>query len=122
MIRGTTAYFKFIMPYDYDQLDMGKVIFWQKYNNGPSDSRPLPIIKDLKEDCASTDVSNELVVSLHPEETARFSENRKAYTQLIAKTLEGQSFASEQHMITVYPIHEAGLDNSNAFPAVPDGE
>lgn len=121
MIRGTTAYFKFIMPYDYGQLSSAKVVFWQNYNNGPSDSRPLPITKVLSQ-CSPTKVPNELAVSLTPEETLRFSDRRKAYTQLTATSIEGVKFASYQEMITVYPVADDSIEDSEGLLPIPGGD
>lgn len=110
MVRGTTAYFKFIMPYNYSQLSSAKVVFWQNHNNGPSISRPLPIIKTLPQ-CAPTLKANELSVFLTPEETLRFSDERKAYVQLTAASVGGIRFASGQEMITVYPSVDDSVDD-----------
>ena len=103
------------MPYNYNQLQSAKVVFWQKYNDGPSKSRPLPIVKELAQ-CSDTDVENELSVTLIPEETSRFSDKRKAYVQLIATTIDGIRFASDQHMLTIYPIQDEGVYDENVLP------
>lgn len=120
MIRGTTAYFKFILPYDYDQLASAKIVFWQEHNNGPTESRPLPITKVL-EHCAPTNVSNELTVSLTPEETLRFSDKRKAYVQLTATPIEGSRFGSQQQEITVYPVYDGDIGDDIPVPPPDDG-
>ena len=110
MVRGTTAYFKFIMPYNYNQLSEAKVVFWQNHNNGPSVGRPLPIVKTLSQ-CAPTSKANELSVFLTPEETLRFSDERKAYTQLTATSIGGVRFASDQEMIKVRPSVDDSVDD-----------
>ena len=111
MTRGTTAYFKFIMPYPH--LQSAKVVFWQNYNNGPSDSRPLPITKVLAQ-CSQNDY--ELRVSLTPEETLRFSDKRRAYVQLMATSSDGLRFASRQQMFTVYPVRDEDTGDDNVLP------
>ena len=120
MTRGTTAYFKFIMPYDYDQLDSAKIVFWQKNYNGPSDSRPLPIIKVLDQ-CSTTNVSNELAVTLTPEETLRFTDRRKGFVQLTATPIDGVRFSSRQEMFTVYPIVDSDIGSDIVIPTPEHG-
>ena len=115
MVRGTTAYFKFIMPYNYSQLASAKVVFWQNHNNGPSVSRPLPITKTLAQ-CQPTSKENELAVSLTPEETLRFSDKRKAYVQLRALTIDGIPVASMKRQLTVYPIYDDSILGEEILP------
>jgi hypothetical protein len=110
MVRGTTAYFKFILPYDYDELASAQITFWQPYNVGPSKDKRLPIVKLLNQ-CAPSNVSNELLVSLNPEETFRFSEERKAYAQITGTTIEGNRFGRKPKEITVYPIGSNSVDD-----------
>ena len=45
MVKGTTTQFRFQLPCDFQELDIVKITFWQEHNNGPTPSRPLPIIK-----------------------------------------------------------------------------
>ena len=106
MIRGTTQEFKFIMPYDYEDVPLITVVFSQNNNDGPEESRPLPIIK-YHDDCRpSVDNSKEISVTLLPEETARFLDDRKVYVQLTGTTTSGIRFGnSPPKEITVYPIH-----------------
>lgn len=113
MIRGTTAYFKFKMPYAYNQVASVTITFWQNHNDGPSESRPLPIIKTLSH-CSQTG-EKELSVSLNSEETARFVDIRKAYVQMIAEHIEGHKFGCKQQEITVYPVEDGEPD----IPVVP---
>ena len=101
MIRGTTAYFKFKMPYAFNQVASVTITFEQNHNDGPSESRPLPIIKTLSH-CTQTG-ENELSVSLNPEETSRFVDVYKAYVQMIALTVEGHKFGCKEQEIIVYP-------------------
>lgn len=120
MTRGTTAYFKFIMPYNYDQLASAKIVFWQKNYNGPSDNRPLPIIKVLNQ-CSTTNASNELAVTLTPEETLRFTDRRKGFVQLTATPIDGVRFASRQYMFTVYPITDNDTGDDIVIPTPESG-
>ena len=119
MIRGTTACFKFILPYNYDELDTVNITFWQPYNKGPANDRPLPIVKMLNQ-CMPTNISNELMVSLNPEETLRFSEKRKAYVQLLATSIEGARFGSKKREVTVYPVRNDSIDDVLP-PSIDDG-
>lgn len=104
MIRGTTAQFKFKLPYKKSELAWATMKFWQDGNNGTPES-PLPITKRLAH-CTSPEDSEELCVELSASETMRFSDKKKAKAQLRAQTIEGKTFASQQQLITVYPIHD----------------
>lgn len=115
MIRGTTAQFKFRLPYNCSELESAKIVFWQTGNAGPSANRPLPITKIL-DHCALTEVPNELCVTLTQEETLRFVDDRKAYTQLRAVTHEGVSIASKVQLITVYPVYDDTIIGDNFIP------
>lgn len=102
MVRGTTAQFKFLLPYDCSELEVAKITFWQPGYNDTNNSF-LPIYKTL-DNCIQTSNPKELVVTLSPIETLRFSERSKGRVQLSATTKEGIRFASKQELITVYPI------------------
>ena len=104
MIRGTTAQFRFETPYDFSQLDRLTIIFWQDGNTGPATNRPLPITK-YKTDCRWSSTDNQIIVSLEPEETARFFDDRKAKVQMFATTTSNIRFGSDQQDITVYPAY-----------------
>lgn len=114
MIRGTTAQFKFKLPYNISDLDMVKITFWQNGYSGPDTSRPLPIVKIL-EQCSQSNV-DELLVILNKEETLRFLDDRKAYVQIQAKTLDGTAFASKQEIITVYPVYDDSVLDDEYIP------
>ena len=63
MIRGTNQDFKFKMPYEYKDVPLITVTFWQNGNDGPEESRPLPIIK-YHDDCEpSKDNNKEITVN-----------------------------------------------------------
>lgn len=115
MIRGTNAQFKFKLPYDYSEIEIARITFWQPENLGPDPRRPLPIIKVLDQ-CSPTDVPKELSVTLNQEETLRFEEDRKAYVQLRAKTFSGIPIASKQRLITVYPVKDDSLLDEEILP------
>lgn len=122
MVRGTTAQFKFDLPYEFADLNAVKITFWQPGNNGPSTDRSLPIIKLLGH-CQCGDDSNELMITLTEEETLRFSDKTKAYVQLRARTDEANVFASKQVPITVYPVYDdKTLDDDDIIPPEDDGE
>lgn len=99
MIRGTTAQFKFVLPYSMSECSSIKITFWQPSN--PIET--LPIIR-TRADCSVTDKENEICVSLTAEETLRFSDRYKAKVQIIANTIEGTTFGSRPQWITVYPM------------------
>lgn len=101
MIRGTTAQFKFKLPYTKEELEFVKIKFWQTNNTNDF----LPITKELN-DCDAPAESKELCVSLTAEETLRFSDKYKARTQLRGLHKDGTVFASRQHLISVYPIQD----------------
>lgn len=114
MIRGTTAQFKFKLPYSYDELEKITIRFWQQGN--PSDL--LPIIK-YKTNCSETS-KNEIGVSLLPSETARFSDRYKAKVQLAATPYMGGSFGSKEHLLTVYPMPDDIItDDTIVDPSTP---
>ncbi len=117
MIRGTTAQFRFKMPYTFEQLDWATVKFWQEGNNG-TPAAPLPITKKLGQ-CTETDDPHELCVSLTSEETMRFSDKRKAKVQLRAHA-DGSTFASRETLITVYPINDDIVTDDPELPAEND--
>jgi hypothetical protein len=101
MIRGTTAQFKFKLPYAQKALTWVTIKFWQP--NNPT--KLLPITKTF-ESFSESDNSDELCVSLDAYETSNFSDKFKAKVQLRAQHTNGTVFASHQQSITVYPIVE----------------
>lgn len=119
MVRGTTAQFKFSLPYDYTDISVAKVVFWQPGHNGTHEA-PLPIYKTLTSEdinqCCSPDKPRELSITLGQSETLRFSDKLKARVQLSAKTFEGTRFASKQELITVYPIHDDSILEDDIIP------
>lgn len=118
MIRGTTAQFKFKLPYNVWEVSMVKITFWQEDYKGPHYTRPLPIVKTLNQ-CAQTSSPNELVVKLNKEETLRFTDKRKASVQLQGKTLDRIAFASKPELITVYPAYDDSVLDDEILPTPP---
>jgi hypothetical protein len=114
MIRGTTAQFKFKLPYSYDELMNITIRFWQPGN--PSSS--LPILK-YKNNCMELD-KNEIYVSLRPSETALFSDKYKAKLQLRAQPKVGAPFGSKEQLISVYPMpDDIIIDDPTIDPETP---
>jgi hypothetical protein len=114
MIRGTTAQFKFQLPYSYDELANITIRFWQPGN--PNDS--LPIFK-YKTNCEER-AEKEIYVSLRPSETALFSERYKAKLQLIGQPIFGAPFGSKERLITVYPMpDDLIVDDPTIDPSTP---
>lgn len=102
MIRGTTAQFKFKLPYLAEDVSSATITFWQPGNNDFGE----PIRRTLS-DCSKSDYT--LYVSLDPASTMRFSDKFKAKVQLRAQS-GGTIFASREQLITVYPINDAVID------------
>lgn len=118
MIRGTTAQFKFKLPYSKEALDWITIKFWQPGNP----SGQLPITK-TKTNCSSTDSSNEICVSLSATETSLFSDKYKAKVQLRAQPAFGAPFGSRQQSFTVYPmLDEIIEENPTIDPETPSTE
>ena len=118
MIRGTTAQFKFKLPYKKGEIAWATIKFWQPGNEGNTYGS-LPITKRL-EDCTGFDDLDEICVSLTAEETMRFSDRLKAKTQLRAQTSDGVVFASQQELITVYPINDDIVTDDPSLPPADD--
>ena len=108
MIRGTTATFKFTLPYVIpDEIAGIEIKLWQP-ENYVSAGRSLSITKILNQ-CSYTPQSKDIYVTYTPEETARFSDKLKARIQLKGRSAEGVVFATEQEMVTVYPIYDDSM-------------
>lgn len=118
MIRGTTAQFRFKIPYRKDELLWATMKFWQPGNNG-TPIAPLPITKRLSH-CLAPNDSYELCVELTAEETLRFSDQVKARVQLRAQTNDGATFASRETLITVYPINDDIIVDDPTLPGEDD--
>ena len=116
MIRGTTAQFKFKLPYEVSEISWVIIKFWQPENTNPF----LPITKELKH-CVFSSDPKELRVSLTADETLRFSEERKAKVQIKGKHLFSDTvFGSRQQLISVYPMNEEPSTEDPTLPPVDD--
>ena len=115
MVRGTTATFKFNLPYKKQELQWATIKFWQPGNDGTTQA-PLPITKRLAH-CDAPDDATYLCVSLTAEETSRFSDRLKSKAQLRAQHKYGTVFGCNQKTITVYPISDDILDEDFIIPA-----
>ena len=113
MIRGTTAQFKFKLPYAKEELSWVTIKFWQP--NNPS--RLLPITKKLG-DCVVSDDATCLYVSLTAEETARFLDKYKAKIQIRARhAVSGTVFGIKPRLITVYPMEDDVIEEDPYIPS-----
>jgi hypothetical protein len=121
MIRGTTAQFKFKLPYTYGELEWVRIKFWQPGN--PSTELPITKTKNM---CGFvTDKENEVCVSLSATETAKFSDKYKAKVQLRAQPIVGLGapFGSKEQLITVYPMHDDIIaEDPTVEPSIPTEE
>lgn len=116
MIRGTTAPFKFKLPYEFSDDIFVTITFWQENYNGPKPTRPLPIVK-VAEQCEPTEDPHWIVVSLTPEETARFKADRKAFVQFQGKKKStGVGFASFVEEIMVYSAYNESIWEEDIIP------
>lgn len=112
MIRGTTAQFRFKLPYPKNEFQWINVAFWQ--DNNPNEL--LPIIK-TKDQCAYLNSEAGMCVSLTSEETLRFSDKYKAKFQVRAlHTASGTVFGSRQALIPVYPMNGNTGDQDPTLP------
>ena len=115
MIRGANAEFRFNLPYNFSDLDRVKITFWQDMYAGPSNERPLPVVKVL-EQCRQGSNPHELSITLNQEETLRFTDKRKAKAQLRATTKTGIPFASKEQLIPVYPVKDDSILDDEMLP------
>lgn len=115
MIRGGNCEFRFNLPYNFSDLATAQIHFWQDGYDGPSNDRPLPILKIL-EQCRQGSKPTELSVILHQEETLRFTEKRKAQAQLRAVTTTGIPIISKKQMFTVYPSYDDAVLDEEVWP------
>lgn len=112
MIRGTTAQFKFKLPYSKDELEWIKIKFWQ-----PQNPTLVPITK-IYSHCSQSG-PNEICVSLTEEESAAFSDKYKGKVQFRAKPKKegGLVFGCPPQLFTVYPmLDELIEEDPNVVP------
>lgn len=113
MIRGTTAQFKFKLPYPMEDIDWIRIKFWQPNNQ----HELLPVTK-AKSNCEQTDIPNEICVSLSATETSYFSDKYRAVVQLRAQPFGGSVFGSKQQQFSVYPMSDDIIDSD--IPSEPN--
>lgn len=111
MIRGTTAQFKFNLPYSKDELTWVTIKFWQPNNTNPL----LPITRRM-EDCADLGDGSGLYVSLTAEETMRFTDKYKAKMQMRAQHINGTVFGTRTQYLTVYPMSDDIIGENPILP------
>lgn len=117
MIRGTTAPFKFKLPFKGSEIDILEVTFWQPGNNGTIEE-PLPIVKP-KTSCVIDNEGYEQGVILDQRETLRFSDKHKAFWQIRAKAIDaigGTVVGTKEIPIDVYPMFRDNALESNILP------
>ena len=102
MIRGTTAQFKFNLPYVFKDLIYAEIIFWQK-GDSFSDAHSVIITKDINS-CSGDRNKKEVYVSLTQSDTLKFSDKKHGYVQFRGKVIDGNVFASKQESFIVYPV------------------
>jgi hypothetical protein len=115
MIRGTTAPFKFNVPYAWKEICAIEATFTQKKDDGSQ----LSIIKaydtrwnvNINPGGFTPDVDNPNIVYvvLDPEETLRFSDKRKAKVQIKVYCQHKGTVANKPVLFTVYPINNDSI-------------
>lgn len=109
VIKGTTAQFKFRLPYELNEVAWLSVSFWQK-RNLKADGKPIQISKIYTESdviaALSTGTPKEIQITLTAEETIMFSDKWKLQVQLRGKTINAITFGSKEQLFTVYPMSE----------------
>lgn len=113
MIKGTTAPFKFKVPYAFDEITKIVAVFDQKHYDGTTEA-PLPIKKvyDMLSEptrndgfSVSDDNNMEVHTALTPYETMRFSEKEKGYAQIQVWYADRDiTVASKLNKFSVYPV------------------
>lgn len=110
MIRGADTQFIFNLPCSCADVRRAKITFWQPENQGPSEFRPLPIVKKINPSSAMI-ATKQLQVILTKEETLRFSDKRKAYSQMVIVKNDGTCIPGKREIITVYPAKDELFDD-----------
>ena len=117
MIRGTNAQFKFNLPYSYNAISVVKISFWQRNDAGEN----VELVVKTKGYCQPGKNDYELLVTLSPSETLRFSDEKKAYVQLRG-SVNGYAFASKQVQISVYPVCDDSILDDDDDVVLPPPE
>jgi hypothetical protein len=126
MIRGTTAPFKFKVPYAWSDICAIEATFSQKKDDG----NQLSIIKEydtrwgenVNPGGFTPDEKDPYViyVVLDPEETLCFSDKRKAQVQIKVYCQHKGTVANRPAMFTVYPINNDSILEDAGEPAPGD--
>ena len=114
MIRGTTAQFRFKLPYSKYDVEQVEVVLWQSNNPGIKEEYPLPMKKNYVQSISENGSvitggpwswvdDYTLAVKVWEQETLTFSDKYKAQIQLRGSA-NGLTFASPQEYIVVYPM------------------
>lgn len=110
MIRGTTAQFRFKLPYPRWEFKDAVITFWQPSNPNFGES-----IKKKLEQCDNFGEASELCVALTAKETARFSDKFKAKVQLRAFHMaSGTIIGCPPQTIPVYPMSDELIEEDLA--------
>lgn len=107
MIRGIGQQFRFSLPYgsqyNFNRLSDISIVFWQ------DDMLEDDIVVKHLYDCTVSEYGTILYVTLNEVDSLKFTSDRKAYVQMKASTIDGDTFGTKKRPFTVYPIHEALL-------------
>lgn len=128
MIRGTTAPFKFKLPYTWDKVCAARATFKQIQDNGET----LTIVKtydtrriEHPNPGGFTPDPNDnsiVYVVLNSNETLQFSDKRKANVQFKSYCEDNGVIASKLQKFTVYPIEDSEtFEELPNTPSVYDG-
>ena len=127
MIRGTTAPFKFSVPYTWSEICAIEATFTQKKDDGSM----LSIVKaydtrwgdDANPGGFTPDDNSPYIiyVILDPEETLQFSEKRKAQAQIKVYCPGKGTVANKPAMFTVYPVSNDGILEEDPGEPEPGG-
>lgn len=111
MIRGTTAPFKFTVPYEWSEICAIEATFTQKKDDGSI----LSLIKqydtrwvdNINPGGFTPDENNSKIiyVVLDPGETLQFSDKRKGHVQIKVYSPNKGIVANKSQRFTVYPIN-----------------
>ena len=126
MVRGTTAPFKFNVPYVWEDICALEATFTQKQDDG----NQLVIIKEYDTRwggninpggfAPDTNNLNVVYVSLDPVETLQFSDKRKAQVQIKAYAPGYGTVASKPVKFTVYPVNNDSILEDPGTPSPTD--
>ena len=120
MVRGTTAQFKFNLPYQLKDIEGAEITFWQK-GDSFSDAHSVIMTKDLRY-CSGNPADKVIYVTLTQNDTLSFSEKKHGYVQFRGIAADGSVFASKQESFIVYPLVNGGIIEGGTPPPDDDGD